>query len=43
MLKAYNISSNAIFKNIMIHNKFLVDFIDSEKPEPYKNPKTSLA
>jgi hypothetical protein len=31
------------FYSLKAYNKFLVDFIDSEKPEPYKNPKTSLA
>jgi hypothetical protein len=31
------------FYSLNAYNKFLVDFIDSEKPEPYKNPKTSLA
>jgi len=31
------------FYSLKAYNKFLIDFIDSEKPEPYKNPKTSLA
>ena len=31
------------FYSLNAYNKFLVDFIDSEKPEPYKNPRTSLA
>ena len=31
------------FYSLNAYNKFLADFIDSEKPEPYKNPKTSLA
>ena len=34
---------HAYFYSLNAYNKFLVDFIDSEKPEPYKNPKTSLA
>lgn len=31
------------FYSVKAYNKFLIDFIESEKPEPYKNPKTSLA
>ena len=31
------------FYSLKAYNKFIMDFIDSEKPEPFKNPKTSLA
>lgn len=31
------------FYSLNAYNKFITDFIESEKPEPFKNPKTSLA
>jgi hypothetical protein len=31
------------FYSLKAYNKFIMDFIDSEKPEPFKNSKTSLA
>ena len=31
------------FYSLNAYNKFLADFINAEKPKPYKNPKTSLA
>ena len=31
------------FYSSVAYSKFITDFIDSDKPEPFKNPKTSLA